>query len=104
MRRCLLAAAASGVLALTISAGEASAAVTSVLGGQTISGGSIPCVAQSDGVRVCHGTDNGTTGPDLRLKSFDGTPLELYVILPPAPSSGSDGPYPLVVQSHGWGS
>src|SRR5437868_12095861 len=26
-----------------------------------------------------------------------------YVILPPAPSSGTDGPYPLIVQSDGWG-
>ena len=38
-----------------------------------------------------------------RLKSFDGTPLALYVTLPPAPSSGTDGNYPAVVQSHGWG-
>jgi hypothetical protein len=39
----------------------------------------------------------------MRLKSFDNTPLEVYVILPPAPSSGTDGNYPLVVQSPGWG-
>ena len=32
-----------------------------------------------------------------------GPPLEVYVILPPAPSSGTDGSYPLIVQSHGWG-
>jgi dienelactone hydrolase len=82
----------------------ASAAIPNVFGGQTISGAPIPCLAQSDGVRVCHGSDNGSSGPDLRLKSFDGTPLEVYVILPPAPSSGADGPYPLIVQSHGWGS
>ncbi len=89
---------------LLLAPAAASAAIPNVFGGQTISGGPVPCVAQSDGVRVCHGSDNGTAGPDLRLKSFDGAPLEAYVILPPAPASGSDGPYPLIVQSHGWGS
>jgi X-Pro dipeptidyl-peptidase-like protein len=93
------------VSALLLAPGAASAAIPNVLGGQTISGAPVPCAAQSDGVRVCHGTDNGSGGPDLRLKSFDGNAaLEVYVILPPAPSSGSDGPYPLIVQSHGWGS
>jgi dienelactone hydrolase len=81
----------------------ASATIGNVLAGRTISGQAIPCIAQSDGVRVCHGTDGGMTGPDRRLKSFDGIPLELYVILPPAPGGGTDGHYPLVVQSHGWG-
>jgi hypothetical protein len=91
--------------AMMVPANIASASpITTVFAGETMSGGAIPCVAQSDGVRVCHGYDNGASGPDLRLKSFDGVPLEVYVILPPAPSSGSDGPYPLVVQSHGWGS
>jgi dienelactone hydrolase len=79
------------------------APVSSVLAGQTIGGAAIPCVAQGDGVRVCHGSDNGGGAADLRLRSFDGSPLEIYVILPPAPASGGDGPYPLVVQSHGWG-
>ncbi|MGH2858701.1 MAG: CocE/NonD family hydrolase, partial [Solirubrobacteraceae bacterium] len=77
-------------------------AVSSVLGGQTVSGAPIPCVAQTDGVRVCHGDYSSSGGPDTRLKSFDGTPLALYVTLPPAPASGADGPYPLVIQSHGW--
>jgi dienelactone hydrolase len=101
MKGCVLLALLAGLLLLPA---EASAAIPNVFGGQTISGAPIPCLAQSDGVRVCHGSDNGTSGPDLRLKSFDGTPLEVYVILPPAPSSGADGPYPLIVQSHGWGS
>jgi dienelactone hydrolase len=81
----------------------ADAAITTVLSGKTVSGQGIPCVAQTGGVRVCHGDDGGASGPDLRLKSFDGAPLEVYVILPPAPSSGADANYPLVVQSHGWG-
>jgi len=91
--------------AAALAPAQASAATTSVFGGKTVSGNAIPCTTQSDGVRVCYGADNnGPAGSDLRLKSFDGQPLEVYVILPPAPSAGNGGPYPLVVQSHGWGS
>jgi hypothetical protein len=93
----------AGVVGLLAPA-QASAAVTSVLAGQTVSGNPIPCVTQSDGVRVCHGTFSSSGGPDLRLKSFDGTPLGLYVVLPPAPVTGTDGDYPLMIQSHGWAS
>ena len=56
-------------------------------------------LAQPDGTRVCHGTYSSSGGSDLRLASFDGQPLAVYVTLPPAP----DGPYPLIIQSHGWG-
>src|SRR5579875_2099219 len=91
--------------ALAWPAAAAADPVSSVLAGQTESGNAIPCVTQADGVRVCHGTDSsGPSGTDVRLKSFDGVPLELYVILPPDPATGTaDGPYPLVVPSHGWG-
>src|SRR5690606_38676380 len=78
--------------------------ITAVLEGQTMSGESIPCVAEADGVRVCQGDmSNGTDGADLRFQSFDGVPLAVWVTLPPAPAAGADGGYPLVVQSHGWG-
>ena len=77
--------------------------MTSVFAGHTVSGAAIPCTPQSDGVRVCHGSDGGSPALDLRLKAFDGVPLEVYVILPPAPASGSDGNYPLIIQSHGYG-
>jgi hypothetical protein len=81
----------------------ASAAITSVFAGDTVTGASIPCTTQADGTRVCYGTyDNGTADTDLRLKSFDGTPLAVYVTLPPAPGAGGDGSYPLIAQSHGW--
>ncbi|MGZ6607786.1 MAG: alpha/beta hydrolase family protein [Solirubrobacteraceae bacterium] len=102
MRRCLLVLVAALVAAVVASPAQA-APTTSVFAGQTMSGNAIPCTAQADGVRVCHGTDNGGGASDLRLKAFDGSPLEVWVILPPAPRSGSDGLYPLVVQSHGWG-
>jgi X-Pro dipeptidyl-peptidase-like protein len=94
-----------GVLAfLALAAGliapaPASAAITSVFGGQTVSGAAIPCTAQSDGTRVCHGTFSSSGGSDERLKSFDGQPLAVYVTLPAA----TDNPYPLIIQSHGWG-
>ena len=95
---------ACSIAALSVCApAAAGASVTSVLAGKTVSGLPIPCVVQAAGVRVCHGDDGGLAGPDLRLKSFDGAPLEVYVILPPTPRSGRDGHYPLIVQSHGWG-
>lgn len=81
----------------------ASGAVTGVLAGHTMAGRAIPCVAQPDGVRVCQGDETGPGGTDLRFRSFDGTPLEVWITLPPAPASGVDGGYPLMVQNHGWG-
>jgi dienelactone hydrolase len=93
-----------GVLAFLVLAtaliapAPASAAITSVFAGQTVSGAAIPCTAQSDGTQVCHGTFSSSGGSDLRLRSFDGQPLALYLTLPPG-----NGPYPLIIQSHGWG-
>jgi len=82
---------------------EPAAPVTGVLAGHTVSGEPIPCTPRPEGVRVCHGDIAVPDGADLRLESFDGTPLSVYVTLPPPPESGVDGDYPLVVQSHGWG-
>ena len=88
---------------VSVGVSPAYASISSVFAGKTVSGNAIPCVAQSDGVRVCHGTyNNGPGGSDIRLKTFDGVPLEVYVELPPAPATGTDGSYPLVVQSHVW--
>lgn len=105
MRRGLRLAAASAVACGALALPSIAAAdVSGVLGGNTVSGSPINCTAQSDGTRVCAGDYSSSGGADTRLKSFDGSPLALYVILPPAPASGPDGGYPLVVQSHGWGS
>jgi dienelactone hydrolase len=98
-------AAAAAFMALSASAGDAISGVARsvVLAKYTVKGEPIPCVAESDGVRVCHGDGKGPEGADLRVKSFDGIPLELYITLPAAPTSATDGNYPLVIQSHGWG-
>lgn len=98
---------AAGVPAAAVAAGTDApaphAAITSVFGGDTMDGQPIRCVAQPGGVRVCHGDESGPGSADLRFKSFDGAPLDVYLTLPKAPASGTDGGYPLVVQSHGWG-
>jgi len=58
-------------------------------------GTDLPCAAQpaNGNVRLCSGT----------TKTWDGTKIDVNVILPPAPSAGTDGPYPLIGDFHGWG-
>jgi hypothetical protein len=62
------------------------AAVASVFAGR------VPCESR-DGVQFCSGSVTA------RVPSFDGVPLDVDVTLPPA---DQDGPFPLVVQLHGW--
>ena len=62
----------------------------------TLYEGDISCAAQpaNADVRLCGGP---TT-------TWDGqTKVDVNVILPPAPASGPDGPYPLIGDFHGWG-
>jgi predicted acyl esterase len=54
--------------------------------------GRIPCTVVQ-GVQFCRG--DLTT----RIESFDGVPLDTNVTLPPA---SMDGPFPLIVDLHGW--
>jgi predicted acyl esterase len=59
-------------------------------------GGSVGCATQpaNGNVRLCSG----------KTTTWDGkTKIDLNVVLPPAPSSGADGPYPLIGVFHGWG-
>jgi fermentation-respiration switch protein FrsA (DUF1100 family) len=59
-------------------------------------GGDLTCTAQpaSGNVRLCGGP----------TPTWDGqTKIDVNVILPPAPASGPDGPYPLIGNFHGWG-
>jgi predicted acyl esterase len=62
----------------------------------SVFGGNVNCVAQpaNGNVRLCGGP---TT-------TWDGaTKIDVNVILPPAPASGPDGPYPVIGDFHGWG-
>jgi predicted acyl esterase len=62
----------------------------------TVYGGDLTCAVQSGNgnVRLCSGP---TTTWDGKTK------VDVNVILPPAPASGPDGPYPLIGDFHGWG-
>ena len=80
---------AAGV-ALAVGAAPAQAEITSVFDGQ------IPCETQEDGSRFCG-------GPDTLVETFDGQRIDVNVTLPPEPRSGPDGPYPFVMQFHGYG-
>ena len=62
----------------------------------TLYGGDVTCAAQpaNGDVRLCGG----------ETTTWDGkTQIDLNVVLPPAPSAGDDGPYPLIGVFHGWG-
>jgi predicted acyl esterase len=58
--------------------------------------GDLSCSAQAanGNVRLCGG----------ETTTWDGkTQIDVNVVLPPAPSAGADGPYPLIGVFHGWG-
>ncbi len=55
--------------------------------------GALDCTVRGDGTRLCAGT----------VPTFDGTPLDVNLVLPPAPGSGPDGDFPLIMEFHGWG-
>jgi hypothetical protein len=77
------------VLAIAVCPAHRTAAATVA----SLFGGRLPCVAR-DGVQFCQG------GLGARVESFDGVPLDVDVTLPPA---DQDGPFPLIVDLHGWG-
>ena len=56
----------------------------------------VPCTVQANGVRFC------TAAPRSTVKTFDGVPIDVNVAFPPQPASGPDGPYPLIMQFHGY--
>jgi len=81
---------AAALLALAVLAPAAGAEVTGLYGGD------LSCAPQpsSGNVRLC-------SGPTT---TWDGaTKIDVDVILPPAPTSGADGPYPVIGDFHGWG-
>lgn len=64
--------------------------------------GKVPCrtsaVAADAGVRICTG------GASALALSFDGTPIDVNLVLPAEPDSGPDGGFPLIGSFHGYGS
>ena len=64
----------------------------------SVFGGAVSCTPQGNGVRFC-----GSTSPRSTTPTFDGVPIDVNVAFPPAPGSGPDGPYPLIMLLHGYG-
>jgi predicted acyl esterase len=91
-RKLIVVAGCVGALAAPAAA---QAAIPSVLG---TTGTDVTCTVQGDGVRFC-----GSTTPRSTSKAFDGVPIDVNVAFPPAPASGPDGNYPLVMIFHGYG-
>ena len=72
----------------------ASADITSVFGGD------VGCTTESDGVRFC---DLGSDPARSTVPAWDGVPIDVDAAFPPAPPSGPDGNYPLIMLFHGYG-
>jgi fermentation-respiration switch protein FrsA (DUF1100 family) len=76
----------------------ASAAIPSVFTG--MSSPSVGCTVQTGastaGQRWCSGSPS-------RVATWDNTPIDVSVTLPPAPPTGPDGDFPLIGIYHGWG-
>ena len=85
--RPLRAPAALVLLVLSAADGAQAAPVASVFGGR------LACVVQNE-VQYCEG------GIGSRVESWDGVPLDVNVTLPPPDQAG---PFPLIVDLHGWG-
>jgi fermentation-respiration switch protein FrsA (DUF1100 family) len=83
-----LLAAVAVVVALAVASSAQAAPITSVYGG------TINCTAQpSNGnIRACSGF----------TETFDGTKIDVNVFLPPE-TGGTEGPYALIGDFHGWG-
>jgi predicted acyl esterase len=95
-----LLAALAVVVALVVAPAAAQAApITSVYGG------TIECKAQPlhGNVRLCGGyKENPADSANTFTLTWDGTKIDVNVVLPPE-SGGTEGPYPLIGDFHGWG-
>lgn len=95
--RILLAATAAATLAAVA---PAHAAVPAVF---TDAPAPVACVVQPSGSSTA-GQRHCTNPSGLAtVPSFDGTPIDVTFTLPPEPSSGGDGNYPVVGVFHGYG-
>lgn len=88
--RACAATAALVVAAAGMSAASAQERVVSAFDGR------VPCTLDSESFRVCSG------GATRLVPSFDGTPVDVSLVLPPAPAEGPDGGFPLVGVYHGY--
>jgi predicted acyl esterase len=88
MRKLVLISVVAGSMLLVAPA--AHAAIPNALG--------ITCNVATDGVREC-----GSDAPSSTAASWDGTPIDVNIAFPPAPPSGTDGDYPLIIVGHGYG-
>jgi dienelactone hydrolase len=87
MRKLVLLSVLAGSL---LAAPAAKAAIPNALG--------ITCNLAADNVREC-----GSAAPRSTAPSWDGTPIDVNIAFPPAPGSGTDGNYPLIIVGHGYG-
>jgi predicted acyl esterase len=83
-----LLAALAVVVALVVAPAAAQAEINSVFGEGP---GSVTCAPSTGGIRACEGTTH----------SWDGTKIDVNVFLPP--EGGTEGPYPMIGDFHGWG-
>ena len=88
-RKLLVLAGLVGAIALPQTA---EAAISDVFGTD------VTCTVQGDGVRFC-----GSDSPRSTSKAFDSVPIDVNVAFPPAPASGPDGNFPLMMMFHGYG-
>jgi len=68
----------------------------------------LACAVQGSGAyagqRWCGtGQHNANNGTRSTVETFDGVPIDVNVAFPPAPESGPDGPWPLMMVFHGYG-
>jgi X-Pro dipeptidyl-peptidase (S15 family)/X-Pro dipeptidyl-peptidase C-terminal non-catalytic domain len=83
-----LLAAVAVLVALAVAPAAAQAEINSVF----VEGSeSVTCAPSTGGIRACEGTTH----------SWDGTKIDVNVFLPP--EGGTEGPYPLIGDFHGWG-
>lgn len=102
MRRFAIIVSAFTVLAF---AGTSQAAIPDVLDGavecEVQTAPLLPGQANYEGQRWCGTGQSGLLGRST-AKTFDGVPIDVNVAFPPAPESGPDGPYPLLMVFHGY--
>lgn len=93
---------ATTVAATLAAAASADAAIDQVF---TDTPSPVACVVQPSGASAGQRHCTGPTAPydTSTVPSFDGTPIDVTVTLPPAPSGGTDGDYPVVGVFHGYG-